>query len=199
MASCDDFDDIAAWGKAHLDFLRRFLPYHHGTPCERWLNILMNRIDPDLFSACFMAWARELRPDVPDLVALDGKTSRRSHDRSAGRAALHLVSAFATSERLVLGQEAVADKSNEIEAIPALLERLGEDGGLTGALVTIDAVACNPKIAAKIIDQGADYLLAVKANQSALQGEVERFFADAPQQALDRHLDLDKEIGRAHV
>ena len=196
IASCDDFDDIAAWGKAHLDFLRRFLPYHHGTPCERWLNILMNRIDPGLFSACFMAWVRELRPDAPDLVALDGKTSRRSHDRSAGAAALHLVSAFATRERLVLGQEAVADKSNEIEAIPTLLERLGEDGGLNGALVTIDAVACNPKIAGEIIDQGADYLLAVKANQPTLHGEVERFFADAPEQALDRHLDLDKGHGR---
>lgn len=196
IASCDDFDDIAAWGEAHLDFLRRFLPYHHGVPCPRWLNILMNRIDPNLFSACFMAWARELRPDAPDLVALDGKTSRRSHDRSAGLAALHLVSAFATRERLVLGQEAVADKSSEIEAIPALLERLGEDGGLQGALVTIDAVACNPKIAAKIIDQGADYLLAVKANQPTLHGEVERFFADAPPEALDRHLDLDKGHGR---
>ena len=196
IAACDDFDDIAAWGKAHLDFLRRFLPYHHGTPCERWLNILMNRIDPGLFSACFMAWARELRPDVPDLVALDGKTSRRSHDRSAGTAALHLVSAFATRERLVLGQEAVADKSNEIEAIPVLLDRLGEDGGLKGALVSIDAVACNPKIAGEIIGQGADYLLAVKANQPTLHGEVERFFADAPEQALDRHLDLDKGHGR---
>jgi len=196
IASCDDFDDIAAWGKAHLDFLRRFLPYHHGTPCERWLNILMNRIDPGLFSACFMAWARELRPDAPDLVALDGKTSRRSHDRSAGVAALHLVSAFATRERLVLGQEAVADKSNEIEAIPVLLDRLGEGGGLEGALVTIDAVACNPRIADRIITQGADYLLAVKANQPTLQGEIERFFADAPEQALDRHVDLDKGHGR---
>ncbi|HEY1929576.1 MAG TPA: ISAs1 family transposase [Caulobacteraceae bacterium] len=196
IASCDDFDDIAAWGEAHLDFLRRFLPYHHGVPGQRWLNILMNRIDPGLFSACFMAWARELRPDAPDLVALDGKTSRRSHDRSAGLAALHLVSAFATRERLVLGQEAVADKSNEIEAIPVLLERLGEGDGLKGALVTIDAVACNPKIAGEIIDQGADYLLAVKANQPTLHGEVERFFADAPEQALDRHLDLDKGHGR---
>ncbi len=112
IASCDDFDDIAAWGEAHLDFLRRFLPYHFGVPGERWLNILMNRIDPGLFSACFMAWACALREDAPDLIALDGKTSRRSHDRAAGKAALHLVSAFATREKLVLGQEAVEEKSN---------------------------------------------------------------------------------------
>ena len=180
IASCDDFDDIAAWGEAHLPFLRRFLPYHHGVPGERWLNILMNRIDPNLFSACFMAWARELRPDAPDLVALDGKTSRRTHDRSAGVAALHLVSAFATRERLVLGQEAIATKSNEIEAIPALLDKLGQAEGLKGSLVTIDAVACNPAIADKIVAQGADYLLAVKANQPTLQREIEAFFAAAP-------------------
>ena len=93
IASCDDFDDIAAWGKAHLSFLRRFLPYHHGVPGARWLNILMNRIDPGLFSDCFMSWARELRPDAPDLIAIDGKTSRRSHDRPAGKAALHLLRA----------------------------------------------------------------------------------------------------------
>jgi len=110
IASCDDFDDIAAWGEKHLPFLRRFLLYHHGIPGARWLNILMNRIDPNLFSECFMSWASELRPDAPGLIALDGKTSRRSHDRGAGKAALHLVSAFATHEKLVLGQEAVEAK-----------------------------------------------------------------------------------------
>lgn len=196
IASCDDFDDIAAWGEAHLSFLRRFLPFHHGVPGERWLNLLMNRIDPGLFSSCFMAWARELRPDAPALVALDGKTSRRTHDRSTGTAALHLVSAFATRERLVLGQEAVAAKSNEIEAIPLLLDRLAEGGGLEGALVTIDAIACNPKIATRIVDCGADYLLAVKANQSHLQAEIERFFDDAPAGSLDVDVDIDKGHGR---
>ncbi len=92
IASCDDFDDIAAWGEAHLGFLRRFLPYYHGVPGGRWLNILMNRIDPELFSACFMDWACTMRKDAPTLIALDGKTSRRSHDRATGKAALHLVS-----------------------------------------------------------------------------------------------------------
>src|SRR6185312_9496588 len=196
VASCDDFDDIAAWGEAHLPFLRRFLPYDHGVPGARWLNILMNRIDPELFSACFMAWASELRPGAPELVALDGKTSRRSHDRSAGKAALHLVSAFATRERLVLGQEAVAAKSNEIEAIPALLDKLAEAGALKGALVTIDAIACNPKIADKIKQCGADYLLAVKANQTHLLAEIERFFAEAPAAQTQVFADLDKGHGR---
>jgi predicted transposase YbfD/YdcC len=196
IASCDDFEDIAAWGEAHLGFLRRFLPFHHGVPCGRWLNILMNRIEPDLFSSCFMAWACALRADAPALIALDGKTSRRSHDRAAGKAALHLVSAFATHEKLVLGQEAIEEKSNEITAIPLLLERLAVAGALDGALVTIDAIACNPKIAKDILDSGADYLLAVKDNQPTLRGEIESFFQEAPAQALDSHIDHDKGHGR---
>ena len=196
IASCDDFDDIAAWGETHLAFLRRFLPYHHGVPGARWLNILLNRLDPELFSDCFMAWARELRRDVPDLIAIDGKTSRRSHDRSAGKAALHLLSAFATREKLVLGQEAVAETSNEITAIPALLDRLAASGQLAGALVTIDAIASNPDIAKAITDHQADYLLAVKANQPSLHAEIQRFFADAPAANVDVHRDIDKGHGR---
>jgi predicted transposase YbfD/YdcC len=196
IASCDDFDDIAAWGETHLDFLRRFLPYHHGVPGARWLNILLNRIDPDLFSDCFMAWASGLRSDAPRLIAIDGKTSRRSHDRSTGKAALHLLSAFATREKLVLGQEAVAETSNEITAIPELLDRLAASGQLAGALVTIDAIACNPDIAKVIVDHKADYLLAVKTNQPSLHAEIERFFADPPAAPVDVHRDIDKGHGR---
>lgn len=141
IAGCDDFDDIVEWGKMHLAFRRRFLPFYHGIPGARWVNLLINRIPPELFSACFLAWASEVRPDAPDFIALDGKTSRRSHDRSAGRQALHLVSAFATTERLVLGQEAGAEKSCEQAAIPNLLDKLAAAGGLKGAIVTIDAIA----------------------------------------------------------
>ena len=196
IASCDDYEDIVEWGEGHLEFLRRFQPYHHGVPCADWLRVLMNRIDPGLFSACFMAWAQEVRPDAPALIALDGKTSRRSHDRGAGRQALHLVSAFATDERLVLGQEAVADKSCEQDAIPALLARLAASGALNGAVVTIDAIACTPTIAAAITGHGADYVLAVKANQPSLHREIQLFFADAPPGAVEDFVDLDKDHGR---
>lgn len=113
IAGCDDYDEIADWGEAHLEFLRSFSEFHFGTPGEDWLRVLMNRIDPDLFQECFTAWASELRPDAADLIAIDGKTSRRTHDRSRGRRALHLVSAFATTQRLVLAQEAVDEKENE--------------------------------------------------------------------------------------
>jgi len=196
IADCDDYESIAEWGEAHLAFLRRFLPYHHGVPGARWLTILMNRIDPGLFSAAFMAWVRETWPAQLDLVAIDGKTSRRSHDRGADKAPLHLVSAFATTSRLVLGQEAVADKTNETAAIPVLLARLAAQDGLKGALVSIDAIATNPTIATAIRDAQADYLLAVKANQPTLRSEIETFFADAPPASLESTTDVDKGHGR---
>ena len=196
MADCDDYDHIAAWGAAHLGFLRRHLPYEHGVPGGRWLTILMNRLDPALFQAAFTAWVRATWPDRPDFVAIDGKTSRRSHDRAAGAGPLHLVSAFATTSRLVLGQEAVADKSNELTAIPALLARLAEKDGLKGALVSIDAMATNAAIAGAITAAGADYPLAVKANQPTLRAEVEACFAAAPPGTLETDTDLDKGHGR---
>jgi predicted transposase YbfD/YdcC len=196
MADCDDFDGIALWGKKHLTFLRRYLPFHYGVPGGRWLNLLMNRIDPALFSAAFTAWVRETWPDRPNLVAIDGKTSRRSHDRTEGKAPLHLVSAFATTSRLVLGQEPVESKSNELSAIPVLLERLGANGGLKGALVSIDAIATNAKIAQAIKDAGADYLLAVKANQPTLRAETKAAFDAVEPAAIDRFVDHDKGHGR---
>ena len=194
IADCDDYEDIAGWGAAHLDFLRRHLPYEHGVPGERWLTILMNRINPALFADAFAAWVRESWPEKATLVAIDGKTSRRSHDRAGDAAPLHLVSAFATTARLVLAAEAVPDKASELAAIPPLLERLGADGGLKGALVSIDAVATNAEVARAIAAQGADWLLAVKANQPTLRAEVAAAFAEAG--GLEAHTDLDKGHGR---
>jgi predicted transposase YbfD/YdcC len=196
VADCDDYDHIAAWGAAHLGFLRRHLPFEHGVPGGRWLTILMNRINPGLFSAAFTAWVREAWPDRPEFVAIDGKTSRRSHDRAAGAGPIHLVSAFATTSRLVLGQEAVADKSNELAAIPELLARLAEKDGLKGALVSIDAIATNAAIAGAIKAAGAEYLLAVKANQPTLRAEVEACFAAAPPGTLEIDIGHDKGHGR---
>jgi predicted transposase YbfD/YdcC len=196
ICDCEDYDLIAEWGEAHLPVLRRYLPYHHGVPGGRWLTLLMNRLNPHLFAAAFTSWVRQTWPDRPDFVAIDGKTSRRSHDRATGAPPLHLVSAFATTARLVLGQEAVPDKASETTAIPALIERLAENDGLEGALVSIDAVATNPTIAGAIRAAGADYLLAVKANQPTLRAEIKRFFEDAPPTSLDTHRDLDKGHGR---
>jgi predicted transposase YbfD/YdcC len=196
IGACDDFDEIVEWGEDNLTFLRRFLPYHHGVPGSRWLRILLNRIDPALFSEVFQSWAATLRPDAPALVAIDGKTSRGSHDRTNGRAALHLVSAFATREKLVLGQEAVAAGGCEQDTILLLLERLAEKGRLDGALVSVDAIGCNAKTAQAVLDAGADYLLAVKANQPGLMGEIERFFHDASPELTATASEVDKGHGR---
>ena len=195
IADCDDDEDIAAWGEAHIGFLRRHPPCAHGVPGERWLTILMNRINPGLFSAAFSDWVRESWPDKAGLVAIDGKTSRRSHDRSAGAPPLRLVSACATTARLAPAQAAVPDKAGALAAIPLLLERLGAEDGLRGALVSIDAIVPNAAVAQAIAAQGADYLLAVKANQPTLRAEVEAAFAEAADR-LETRLDLDKGHGR---
>jgi predicted transposase YbfD/YdcC len=195
IASCDDYEDIVDWGKAHLSFLRGFAEFHHGIPCVDWLRTVMNRINPDLFMACFSSWVAECWPDKLDLVAIDGKTSRRSHDRKNGQKALHLVSAFATNSRLVLGQEAVDEKSNEITAIPALVERLD----LEGALVSIDAMGCNPNIAQSILDAKADYLLAVKDNQPTLHTDIKSYFETAPSEEVEQVETVGKDHGRIEV
>jgi predicted transposase YbfD/YdcC len=195
IASGDDYEDIVDWGEAHLSFLRGFADFYHGIPCADWLRTVMNRIDPDLFAACFSSWVAECWPGRPDLVAIDGKTSRRSHDRKNGQKALHLVSAFASSSRLVLGQEAVDEKSNEITAIPALLQRLD----LEGALVSIDAMGCNPTIAEAIIAAKADYLLAVKDNQPTLHADIKSYFDTAPSGEVERSETVGKEHGRLEM
>ncbi len=197
IADCDSYEAIGLWGERHIAILRQFLPYYHGVPTGRWLTLLMNRINPALFSACFTDWVRACWPDRPELVAIDGKTSRRSHDRGSDQPALHLVSAFASTSRLVLGQGAVADKTNELTAIPLLLERLAKADGLKGTIITIDAIACNGTIAKAVRDAGADYLLAVKANQPTLRKEIEEVFAHAPKASLERtDTDVDKGHGR---
>jgi len=195
IASGDDYEDIVDWGKAHLSFLRGFAEFHYGIPCADWLRTVMNRIDPDLFMDCFSSWVAECWPDKLHLVAIDGKTSRRSHNRKTGQKALHLVSAFATNSRLVLGQEAVYEKSNEITAIPALVERLD----LEGALVSIDAMGCNADIAQSILDAKADYLLAVKDNQPTLHADIKSYFATAPSREVERVETVGKDHGRFEV
>lgn len=195
IASSDDYDEIVDWGKAHLSFLRRFSEFHYGIPCADWLRAVMNRINPELFSACFSSWVAACWPDKPELVAIDGKTSRRSHDRKRGQKALHLVSAFATTRRLVLGQEAVEEKSNEITAIPALIERLD----LEGALVSIDAMGCQVDIAQSILDAKADYLLAVKDNQPTLHADINSYFETAPTKEVERSETVGKEHGRLEI
>ena len=194
LAGAEDFVEARLWGVKNLAFLRRFLPFARGVPSHDTLNDVVNALDPEVFKTCFASWVEDLRETEPDIVAIDGKTSRRSHNRAKDREPLHLVSAWASRQRLVLGQEATDAKSNEITAIPLLLERLA----LTGALVTLDAMGCQTKIADAIRAKGADYLIAVKANWPGLHGEIERYFA-APERSLDHHTTTDGDHGRIEV
>lgn len=192
IAGCDDYDEIADWGAEHHDFLRGYGEFFFGTPKEDWLRVVLNRIDPALFEACFMAWATTLRSDAPDLIALDGKTVRRSGDEAAALKPVHLVSAWASTQRLVLAQEAVEAKTNECAAILAILDRLS----IKGALVTIDAVATTPAIAAAITAKGGDYILALKRNQPTLHDEVAIYFADPATAGLLTVEAVNKDHGR---
>jgi predicted transposase YbfD/YdcC len=196
IASCDDFDDIVAWGEHHLEFLQRFSEFHHGIPCERWLRTLVNRIDPLLFGRCFESWIAALWPDRHDLIAIDGKTARRTHDHRKGLKALHTLSAYATTARLTLAQRSVPEKTNEITAIPDLLDQLAEAKQLEGALVSIDAMGCQVEIADKIVAHKADYLLALKGNQPTLEADVADYFRTAPTEELATRTDLEKGHGR---
>lgn len=192
MAGCDDYDEIAVWGDHHLDFLKAHSEYYFGIPKEDWLRVVLNRIDPALFEACFTAWAMTLRPDGADLIALDGKTLRRSGDSKTGSKPLHLVSAWASTQRLVLSQEAVDSKENECAAILAILGRLS----LKGALVTIDAIATNQVVAQAVTDAGGDYLLALKRNQPTLHDDIATYFADPETTGLATVEITDKDHGR---
>jgi predicted transposase YbfD/YdcC len=196
IASCDDFDDIADWGEHHLDFLRRFSDFHHGVPCARWLRNLVNRIDPVLFRRCFDSWIAALWPDRHEFIAIDGKTARRTHDHRKGLKALHTLSAYATTARLTLAQLSVPEKTNEITAIPELLDQLAEAGQLEGAMVTIDAMGCQVEIADKIVAHKADYLLALKGNQPTLEADVVDYFRTAPAAELVTKTTVEKAHGR---
>ncbi len=176
ICGADGWTDMETFGRAKAPWLRTFLALPSGIPSHDTFGRLFARLDPAAFERCFVAWVRAVAPEtLGHLVAVDGKTLRGSHDRARGQAPLHLVSAWAAASGLVLGQVAVDDKSNEITAIPTLLRLLD----LEGCLVTIDAMGCQTAIAAQIVAQGGDYVLALKDNQPTLHDEVRHAFAQA--------------------
>jgi predicted transposase YbfD/YdcC len=170
IANCNDWQQIALFARERRDWFARFLPLPNGIPSHDTFERVFDRLDPAAFQACFRSWVQALTAslDLPH-VAIDGKTLRGSGRRDLDRGPLHLVSAWATAARLSLGQVAVADKSNEITAIPALLKLLD----LKGAFVTIDALGCQTEIADQVLRSGGDYALAVKGNQPGLLADVQ--------------------------
>ena len=175
ICGADDFVAIAEFGRKKREWLGRFLDLKSGIPSHDRFNAILAAIKPAEFEKCLLSWITALHEITEgQVVAIDGKTLRRSFDTATGKAAIHMVSAWATANHITLGQVVVDAKSNEITAIPKLLEMLE----LSGALVTIDAMGCQTEIAQKIVDAGADYVLAVKENQPTLHAGIEQHFDD---------------------
>ena len=214
LAGAETITDIAVFGVKKRDLLRRFRPFHDGTPTHDHLGDILAALDGEQFQRCFAAWVASITGMPEGVIAIDGKTSRRSGCKSQGKAAIHVVSAFAAHQRLVLGQVKVSEKSNEITAIPKLLDLLT----IAGAIVTIDAIGCQREIpssgisngfavgtlaslARKILDQRADYILALKGNQGSLREDVELFVSEQrangfKHTAISRHETVDGDHGR---
>ena len=189
LSDCDSVEDIAAWAQSRETWLRRFLVLKNGVPSEDTFLRLFRLLDPKQFEASFRRWVTQAVPTLAGTIAVDGKTVRGSG--SGGEDAIHMVSAFATELGIALGQEKVCGKSNEITAIPELLDSLA----IEGFLVSIDAMGCQRAIARKIIGKKADYLLAVKGNQPKLFQAIQDAFIDRREEAL-RHQHAERSHGR---
>jgi predicted transposase YbfD/YdcC len=197
LAGAETFTDIARFGEKKIELLRRFRPYENGTPSHDHLGDIFATLDASAFRRCFVGWVAALIKTPAEVIAIDGKTSRRSYQKKGAKEPIHMVSAFAARQRLVLGQVKVDAKSNEIVAIPALLDMLS----IEGAVVTIDAMGCQRDIAKKIIDKKADYILALKGNQGTLHDDVKVFAAeqktrDFKDTMVSHHETVDADHGR---
>lgn len=198
LSGADSFVEIATYGQAKAAWLGTFLELPHGIPSHDTFGRVFAALDPVAVEARFLSWVQmALTPSANQVIAVDGKSVRRSHDRAAGRSALHLISAWATETGVALGQRRVADHENEIVALPSLLDEVV----VAGAVVTIDAMGCQREVARTIVDRKGDYVLALKGNQPALHEAVRVLFAEEcgttqPGTALDRAETLEKSHGR---
>lgn len=198
ICGANHWTSVATFGRAKEAWFRTFLSLPNGIPSHDTFTDVFAKLDAEQFEAGFRSWVSALATLLPgEVVSIDGKTLRRSHDQAASSRAIHIVSAWSTSNALVLGQYKTEEKSNEITAIPLLLEMLS----LEGSLVTLDAMGCQKKIAESILGQGADYLLAVKENQPSLFEAIDRLFFDEDEAAFEKRFShyaasVDKGHGR---
>ncbi len=175
LSGADGYEAIEQFGKDKKEWLKKILPLKNGIPSHDCIRYVLIRLPPKHLQSAFIAWVNAIKKQIPEVVAIDGKTSRGSQSKVAGLSGLHLVSAWGSSNKLVLGQEATNEKSNEITAIPTLLKLLE----LEDCIVTIDAMGCQLKIAEQIVEQKADYVLGLKGNQGLLHKDVDKYFQTA--------------------
>jgi len=201
ICGADNWEDVAAFGEAKLAWFRTFLELPSGIPSHDTFNRVFARLDPQQFQTCFTRWISATSQVIGgQVIAIDGKVLRRSHDKGIGQAAIDMVSAWASASRVVLGQIKVDDKSNEIRAIPQLLRALE----VSGCIVTIDAMGCQTEIAEIIVEQDAEYVLALKDNQGQLFEDVQLLFDDLEQSnyrvyEFDYEKTVNKEHGRLEI
>jgi len=194
ISGCVGLESTKLFGTQHLDWLRKFFPYKHGVPSHDTLGRLLACLDVLEFNNCFIKWVNNISDIVPGrVVALDGKTIRGAASTAALGSKLHIVSAFCNKNKISIGQLTVSEKSNEITAIPKLLELIA----IEGCIVTIDAMGCQKDIAEKIVEKKADYILQVKGNQKGLLEEIEDTFKGLPIQ--NSHKDVDMGHGRVEI
>jgi predicted transposase YbfD/YdcC len=203
LCGCEDFVELETFGRKKADFFRRFLELPEGIPSHDTFRRVFQAVCPEALQRCLLQWLQGVRqadPAAGEVIAVDGKTLRRTFDRARGLGALHLVSAWATANGLTLGQVAVDAKSNEITAIPQLIELLD----LKGCVVTLDAAGCQKEIAGRIVAKEADYVLALKENQPTLYDQVSHYFLEqlekeGPDRKLRHHREVEEGHGRSET
>lgn len=200
ICGAESWRDFVLFGNEKLDFMRQYYPFTHGIPCKNTFSRVFAALDTEAFKRCFVEWVKSLQTVLKDVIAIDGKTLCNSIDKACGASAIHMVSAFATEARLVLAQQKVEEKSNEITAIPKLLDLLD----LKGQIVTIDAMGTQKAIAKQIHDKGGYYVLALKGNQGTLNADVRLFLEaeskkNASTMLTDRYEEADKGHGRIEM
>jgi predicted transposase YbfD/YdcC len=196
ICGAETWTDIELFGNERFDWLRQFLELENGIPSHDTFGRVFAGIDTEQFQVCFASWVQAVfHATKGQVIAVDGKQARRSHDRTNGKHANHVISAWATANHLVLGQRKVDEKSNEITAIPELLRLLD----VSGCIVTIDAIGCQTEIAEQIIDQEADYVLTVKENQGHLYEDIDLFFQLAHQNDFQKiNYTFDRTVNKGH-
>lgn len=195
ICGAESWRDYVNFGKAKLSYLKKFSAFVHGIPSKNTFSRVFAALDPQSFKACFISWIQSLQSQLSGVIAIDGKTLKGSFDKANAQSAIHMVSAFASDVGLVLGQQKVDQKSNEITAIPKLLKLLD----IKGCIVSIDAMGCQTKIVRQIRKQEADYVLALKANQKQLYEDVSLFLSDAVDNNKQRRItDYHESFNKGH-